>query len=501
MTTKKEKIENFIKRKNQKKIASFLKNKYSKSKDNNQQNCPFLLENKPATTLQYLKPCNLWSLSLVENRAAGGAGRADAKSGARAVTIVPPSAPRPLPKMTIASGGTFAVLAGERSDSSVTTLKLDVAGTGYCSTASHPAIQLNDAAGKRTIGTTTSFSVWQDDTGKTWLKKQKWPGYAAAYTDAGVLLDAIWSFFSHRHDIPFTVDSCGVPQGTQSSVPSLSGIIAVYPDDEFSLKVSTPPFRKGEGEGKWGSRIRDEEKGWSVEKEPDKEWKVELKHKNQDITNAADFAKYFRIAADVEKRLRKFGDFLENFRPGVGFYLKGGGSFLAGELSAAWRYDEPADSPFVLLHIEAAAKLTLLAIEVELGGGGNFMGLCQADLFIKVEGEVGVEAKTSLDLVRPEGAGQAPSQPKGEKPISGVGEVKISGGLKGQAVIIKLECALVATLKTTYSLGFSPLALKIGEGVMENLRAVGEIQGIFFSQGFDSELIGNKKLFDPFSFP
>jgi hypothetical protein len=410
----------------------------------------------PASTCSHKKskPCNLLKLYCIEPTA-----EMSGKHGQRVVEIRQGQelTHRACPAL-LDSGGVFQITA-ESAANPPRTVNVGVTTEAVCGTDTHPELAASDSSWARSTITqqmTLNFSRPPMD------------------GDGGGL--GIWAMLNSvvlqsPLSYPICASTCGVPSSSASTpVSSLSGVIEVYPADQFEFELSLPALLKPES-----LSFDKKSEGWETTKDEQKKEIKQVGDEASDLYKSSDllqetgsegeFRTFFedlkkqqlgvedekycdqitvkltqkdglrelvaptqdiinlvRAIRSAEYAFKQIEDWIDDFQVGPGVSFKVECQFFAGRLAAKWGYTEYLDDR-VFFAYAGGIKVDLVKASVDINAGWKLGGLADAFLCFSGEGTI------SLNV--PEIKKEDPDETPESSVLKPEGELKLSGGAQG----------------------------------------------------------------------
>lgn len=326
----------------------------------------------------------------------------------------------------------ISVVAGEDAGKGDTIELAMEGGPGYCSSATHPAIQV---WAKKPNGS----SVLKSEQGKKIsfeANARKPPPALRGNLPKLPFIEALgrhWWPDLRVGEYQVNLLACGVSKRTTKPLHSSKSItVKAYPADKYEFGLAFPAVKKTDREvskdknnNPWKQKAphmpppkKKKHRGRALTppkgkksrvtvggdvsvqtdtKPPDPKWNdvcksIYLKRQNGDLTHELK-------VDDALKNLKTIKDCYENLEqilksiPKVGFYYDWSWEMLSGACKGEWHYKEYDQDWHVYPWWQFTASLTLIKGSVEAGFGVSIWPVFKAAIFIKGSGEISIEAQ------------------------------------------------------------------------------------------------------------
>lgn len=423
-----------------------------------------------ASTLpvQYDRPCNLIELVVTEHCC---------EAGTRTVRYVPNPAMARTGAMVLPPGGVFAMVSSNAAASEGARVSFDAKGKGFCGVAPHPSISISGfpaALGKAKREVTVHAETVPQATEGLFQ-----------------LLLAAWSLMNRFISHEFSVQSCGLPAGTDEPAASIHGQLAVYPADSFNLTLKS----FSSWEGSYDSRKK---KKW--DSDPDtREFK--LTHNQNGIVTTVDFANYLDIIDTIEENVNNISEIFKKNKWVPGPRLQGSIAIMNGNVEVDWYYTEPDDHPEVILTVQGTAGINIIESELIFSIIITPYPLTAIECGVQITGAVGFQDEFAWGIRRPSNEALKPyivAEPHGKIEIS----LFLAGYVGFVSAVAEGNGELKMESKLEFGLNDRPFHFSAKNCRIEFTDITISIDLLICEKGYEHELKEKSiKVFDNISFP
>ena len=320
-------------------------------------------------------------------------------------------------KKQLRGGGIFEVVAGPKAGKKKTTLDVEViTDLKYCGRDGHPLLvvkpmhetakTLRDASSKKSV------QVWRS------------AGLLDEAGPASVIL-RMWQASIQPNVFAVTARACGCRPAGGRPTRELTGQVHVYPDDEYSMSLTLPPFKTV---SKSGGGERELVKKYKVgdASEPKPRPGLKLLRNGLEEAGAADLSQVINTILEIKQLIEMIKGTILSIKVKVGWYFDLDYTLLEGTLTGTWGWREHTDHR-AFFGYAVKVDLTILELTAGIGFGLDVsvdFGLGTAGLIAKVDGTI--TARFSLSASVEHSSPDSASLDAGEARIEGSCHASIS---------------------------------------------------------------------------